>query len=64
MLFAFSLFSTVQFRTVYQPTLDTWIGLFSSGRWEVTLRTIRIAMTVTLFELAIAWPFALWLAKG
>lgn len=63
-LFAFSLFSTVQFRTVYQPTLDTWIGLFSSGRWEVTLRTIRIAMTVTLFELAVAWPFALWLAKG
>ncbi|MDR0810427.1 MAG: ABC transporter permease [Gemmobacter sp.] len=63
-LFVFSFFSTVQFRTVYEPTLDTWIGLFSSGRWEVTLRTLRIALTVTLFELAIAWPFALWLAKG
>ncbi|MFE3839300.1 ABC transporter permease [Pseudogemmobacter sonorensis] len=63
-LFAFSFFSTVQFRTVYEPTLDTWIGLFSSGRWEVTLRTLRIALTVTLVELAVAWPFALWLAKG
>lgn len=63
-LFVFSFFSTAQFRTVYQPTLDTWIGLFSSGRWEVTLRTLRIALTVTLIELVIAFPFALWLAKG
>ncbi len=63
-LFAFSFFSTVQFRTVYTPTLDTWVGLFSSGRWEVTLRTLRIALTVTAIELAIAFPFALWLAKG
>ena len=63
-LFAFSFFSTAQFRTVYQPTLDTWIGLFSSGRWEVTLRTLRIALTVTVIELLIAFPFALWLAKG
>lgn len=63
-LFAFSFFSTVQFRTVYEPTLDTWIGLFSSGRWEVTLRTLRIALTVTVIELLMAFPFALWLAKG
>lgn len=63
-LFAFSFFSTMQFRTVYEPTLDTWIGLFSSGRWEVTLRTLRIAVTVTTIELIIGFPFALWLAKG
>jgi len=63
-LFVFSFFSTVRFRTVYEPTLDTWIGLFSSGRWEVTLRTLRIALTVTGMELLLAFPFALWLAKS
>lgn len=63
-LFAYSFFSTAQFRTVYTPSFDTWVGLFESGRWEVTLRTLRIALTVTLIELAVAFPFALWLAKG
>lgn len=63
-LFAFSFFSTANFRTVYEPGLETWIGIFSSGRWEVTLRTLRIALTVTVIELAVAFPFALWLAKG
>ncbi|MCB6179941.1 ABC transporter permease [Rhodobacter sp. Har01] len=63
-LFVYSFFSTAQFRTVYEPSLDTWIGLFESGRWEVTLRTLRIAVTVTLIELVGAFPFALWLAKG
>ncbi len=63
-LFAYSFFSTAQFRTVYTPSLETWVGLFESGRWEVTLRTLRIALTVTLIELAVAFPFALWLAKG
>lgn len=63
-LFAFSFFTTAQFRTVYSPTITTWVELFSSGRWEVTLRTLRIAMTVTLIELAVGFPFALWLAKG
>lgn len=63
-LFAYSFFTTVQFRTVYTPSFTTWVELFSSGRWEVTLRTLRIAVTVTLIELAVAFPFALWLAKG
>lgn len=63
-LFVYSFFSTEYFQTIYEPSLETWKGLFASGRWEVTLRTLRIALTVTLIELAIGFPFALWLAKG
>jgi len=63
-LFVYSFFSTEYFETVYSPSLDTWTGLFESGRFEVTLRTLRIALTVTLIELAVGFPFALWLAKG
>lgn len=63
-LFVYSFFSTEYFQTVYTPSLDTWTGLFQSGRFEVTLRTLRIALTVTLIELVVGFPFALWLAKG
>lgn len=63
-LIVFSLFQTQFFMTVYKPSFATWIDLFSSGRFEVTLRTLRIAVTVTLIDLAIGFPFALWLAKG
>ena len=63
-LFVFSFFETRSFFTVYQPTLNTWISLFESGRFEVTLRTLRVALTVTAIELLIGYPFALWLAKG
>ena len=63
-LLAFSFFQTRTFVTIYRPTLATWQDLFASGRFEVTLRTLRIALTVTLIELVIGFPFALWLAKG
>ena len=63
-LFAFSFFETKNFFTVYTPTLETWISLFESGRFSVTLRTLRIALTVTAIDLVVAFPFALWLAKG
>lgn len=63
-LLVFSLFTTEYFQTIYEPSLETWSSLFSSGRFEVTLRTLRIALTVTLIELAVGFPFALWLAKG
>lgn len=63
-LLVYSFFTTEYFQTIYEPSLDTWIGLFQSGRFEVTLRTLRIALTVTLIELAVGFPFALWLAKG
>ena len=63
-LFAFSFFETKTFVTIYKPTLNTWYSLFESGRFEVTLRTLRIALTVTLIELLVGFSFALWLAKG
>jgi len=64
LLLVFSFFETRNYMTVYDPSLKTWISLFESGRFEVALRTIRIAVTVTLIELILAFPFALWLAKG
>jgi spermidine/putrescine transport system permease protein len=63
-LFAFSFFETQSFVTSYTPTLNTWISIFESGRFSVTLRTLRIALTITAIELLVAFPFALWLAKG
>ncbi|WP_212526039.1 ABC transporter permease [Actibacterium sp. MT2.3-13A] len=63
-LFVYSFFTTQYFQTVYSPSLETWTSLFSSGRFEVTLRTLRIALTVTMIELLVGFPFALWLAKG
>lgn len=63
-LFAYSFFDTQFYATVYRPSFTTWISIFQSGRLEVALRTLRIALTVTAIDLAIAFPFALWLAKG
>lgn len=63
-LFSYSFFETQSFFTIYQPSFRTWTSIFESGRWEVAVRTLRIALTVTLIELAIGFPFALWLAKG
>jgi spermidine/putrescine transport system permease protein len=37
--------------------------LIHSGRGEVILRTLRIAITTTILEFMLAFPFALWLAK-
>jgi spermidine/putrescine transport system permease protein len=63
-LVAYSFFESRSFSTVYDPTLKTWDIIFSSGRWEVALRTLRVALTVTIIELLIGFPFAVWLAKG
>jgi spermidine/putrescine transport system permease protein len=63
-LFAYSFFESRNFAMVYRPSLATWESVFSSGRFEVTLRTLRIALTVTVIEFLLAFPCALWLAKG
>lgn len=63
-LVTYSFYETRSFVTIYELTLNTWVSLFDSGRWEVALRTLRIALTITFLELVIAFPFALWLAKG
>lgn len=60
----FSFFSIKQYQMVFEPTLATWTGLFESGRWTVVARTLQFAVTVTVIELLLAFPFALWLAKG
>ncbi|MDA7948538.1 MAG: ABC transporter permease [Hyphomicrobiaceae bacterium] len=64
LLLIFSFFETKSFVTIYKPSLNTWVSLFDSGRFEVALRTLRVALTITMIELLIAFPFALWLAKG
>lgn len=48
----------------FSLTLDAYREILLTGRWEVTVRTIRIAATVTLILLLVSFPFALWLAKG
>lgn len=45
-------------------TLDAYREIFTTGRWEVTVRTTRIAAGVTAILLVVSFPFALWLAKG
>lgn len=45
-------------------TLDAYREIFTTGRWEVTVRTARIAASVTAILLIVSFPFALWLAKG
>ena len=52
------------FQVIYDPTLDTWRSLIETGRWFAAVRTLRVAVTMTVLELLLAFPFALWLAKG
>lgn len=63
-LVCFSFFESRNFMMVYQPSLKTWTELFSSGRFEVMSRTVRVAVSATVVDLLIGFPFALWLAKG
>ena len=48
----------------FEPTLLSYEKLFSYGGGKLLARSVRIAATITLFELLVAFPFALWLAKG
>jgi spermidine/putrescine transport system permease protein len=60
----FSFFQMRMFQVIYDPTLDTWRSLIETGRWLAAVRTLRVAITMTVLELLLAFPFALWLAKG
>lgn len=60
----YSFFQVRMYQVVYDPTFDTWVSLIESGRWIAAVRTIRVVFTITLIELVVAFPFALWLAKG
>ena len=60
----FSIFRATAGGLDFLLTLDAYREILMTGRWEVAVRTIRIAATVTLILLLVSFPFALWLAKG
>jgi ABC-type spermidine/putrescine transport system permease subunit I len=62
-LVIWSLLATKGFEIVFEPTLDAYRNLFSSGRGTSIARTLRISATVTIIEMLLAFPFAFWLAK-
>lgn len=53
-----------RFQFTWSLGLDAYWQILETGRYGVILTTLRIAATVTLVELWIAVPVALWLAKG
>ena len=59
----FSFLQVRYYHVVYEPNLATWISLVESGRWIAIVRTLRVAFTITVIELLLAFPFAIWLAK-
>jgi spermidine/putrescine transport system permease protein len=60
----YSFFTIKNYQVVYEPTVKTWVSLIESGRWIAAVRTLRVVFTITAIEFLIAFPFALWLAKG
>ncbi|WP_224501686.1 ABC transporter permease [Celeribacter litoreus] len=63
-LLLWSTLTMENFQIVWEPSLQAYRDVLSSGRWQVTIRTLEIAAIVTLIEILLAVPFALWLAKG
>ncbi len=61
---AFSFIQTDPDSHAWSLTIAPYLEIFSTGRWEVTARTLRICATVTALLLLVSLPFALWLAKG
>ena len=60
----FSFFQTRGIRVVFEPTLDAYRSVILEAGAPVVVRTIRICGLVTILELLLAFPFALWLAKA
>lgn len=61
-IWPFLKFDGQAFRFLLEPTLDGMRDVLGSNRWFAVARTLRIAGTVTLIEIFLALPFALWLA--
>lgn len=61
-IWPFLKFDGQAFRFLLEPTLDGMRDVLGSTRWFAVARTLRIAGTVTLIEILLALPFALWLA--
>ncbi len=49
---------------LFEPSLAAYAAILQDFRLDILRRSIRITATITLIELLIAFPFALWLAKG
>ena len=62
-LIVFSFFSTKDVRFVLKPSVQSYIDIFNNTGWLVILRSVRVAATLTVIELLLAFPFAIWLAK-
>lgn len=48
----------------WEPSFQAYSDILVGFRIEIVLRTLRIVAVVTLIEFILAFPFALWLAKG
>jgi ABC-type spermidine/putrescine transport system permease subunit I len=44
-------------------SLESYEDILVTGRWEVVLRTVKVAALVTLICFVVGFPFAYWLAK-
>lgn len=63
-LVLFSFLRTRGVTVLLEPSLAGWAEAFRDFRIEILLRSLRICLLVTLLELVLAFPFAVWLAKG
>lgn len=52
------------YQFVFKLSLQAYDQIVASGRDEVVWQTLRIAITITVIELAVAIPFSIWLAKS
>ncbi len=64
-LLAQSFFSIDDFtaQVVYQPTLDTYARLFTATNLSIILRTLVMAVVVTVISRIIAFPLAYYIAR-
>ena len=60
----FSFFDSRGVKFIFELSLEAYESTFSHAGWQVLLRSARITATVTVIELIVAYPFALWLAKS
>jgi ABC-type spermidine/putrescine transport system permease subunit I len=63
-LLLFSFLRTRGVSVLFEPSLAGWAEAFRDFRLEILLRSLRICLVVTLIELVLAFPFAVWLAKS
>src|SRR3984957_12029319 len=59
----FSLLKARGLHIQWDVSLHAYRDIVESGRWEVVVRTLIAAASVTAICLAVGFPFALWLAK-